>query len=127
MFYLIYYLLFLFSYYIFDKFFVLTGTGFAWKPTYTFIGYGIILGFGLVRLNYLGTVVFLLFLPRSSIFCYVAIWLSNAFLPVANSCTFWIIYSHFYFLYTNFGNNFSSKYGNSRCSAHKFKTFSSNN
>ena len=70
---------------------MLTGTGFAWKPTYTFIGYAIILGLGLVKLNYLVTVVFLLFLPRSSIFCSVVIWLSNAFFPVANSCTLIII------------------------------------
>ena len=91
------------------------------------MGSGINLGFGLVRLNYFGTVVFFLSFPKSSIFCSVGInELSNAFLPVAKSWTLNSNYSHFYFLSANFGSNFYYKYGLSRCSDQASSTFCSN-
>jgi hypothetical protein len=62
------------------------GAGFALNPTSITIGSGIILGFGLVKLNYLATVVFFLYLVKSSMFCCVLfIDESSAFLPVASS------------------------------------------
>jgi hypothetical protein len=64
---------------------VLFGTGFALKPTSMIIGSGNILGFGFVKLNYFGTVVFFLSFPKSSMFCWVLlIEESKAFLPVAS-------------------------------------------
>jgi len=62
------------------------GTGLALNPTSITIGYGNILGFGLVRLNYFGTVAFFLSFPKSSmLFCVLFNDdESSAFLPVAS-------------------------------------------
>jgi hypothetical protein len=116
-------LLFLFYSSISFRSFELLGTGWALNPTSMIMGSGSIFGLGLVRLNYLVTVVFFLSLPKSSMFYWVLfIDKSRAFLPVASSCTFAINYSHFYLLYASFGNNLSSKYGFSKCYDHASKT-----
>lgn len=85
MFYFIYVRLFFFSYYIFFKSLELFGTGWALNPTSITIGSGKSFGFGLVKLNYFGTVVFFFYLAKSSIFYWVLfIDASKAFFPVAN-------------------------------------------
>lgn len=101
-------LLFFFSYSIALRSLFCVGTGFALNPTSIRYTSGSCLGFGLVKLNYLGTVVFLGPLSISSMLCIVPVIPRSAFLPVAASDTLARSSIDFYFWFAKYGIIFPS-------------------